>query len=194
MVGATRRAALPSATIHPVRCLSKGLSSSNIRGFVPESQDPGWLSNGAGLKRNAAGGFFTKPSNFPTQTEPSVAARTDQVDFATGIFLPEAERNVKPVLVPAGRAPIDFTFGFEPYNLLFSSISIDPSLQMLPPLFPGPIPEFSVEVFQIPRGILGIILGVHVDPGPMRSPKSPTGDSENNFAAGFGSPFQRKRP
>jgi hypothetical protein len=39
---------LPSATIHPVRCLSKGLSSSKIRGFVPESQDPNGYLTGQG--------------------------------------------------------------------------------------------------------------------------------------------------
>ena len=52
-----------AAAIHPVRYFSKGSSSSHIRVFIAES-DPiaPPLSNGAGLRRNAADKLFTRPS------------------------------------------------------------------------------------------------------------------------------------
>ena len=40
-----------AATIHPVRYFSKEFLPSNNKSFIPASQEYGFLSNGAGLKR-----------------------------------------------------------------------------------------------------------------------------------------------
>jgi hypothetical protein len=53
-----------AAMIYPVRFALKLFSPLKIR-FIPRySEKQSLLSNRAGLKRNAADGFFTKPSLF----------------------------------------------------------------------------------------------------------------------------------
>ena len=124
--------------------------------------------------------FFSKPSNFPAQTKPAVAVRTDQINFGCRIFGLETKGNVKSILIPTGRTEINFTLGFELLNRLIGSHFHRYLLWNTPVSIPGPVPEFAVKVFQILGWIPGIIFGVHIDPAPIRSPLiPPAGGFEN---------------